>query len=573
MTAQSKIDKTQKGLLPDPQTPKSLRKLFSKKLGFSKHHVRSAVLASADNRVEKVEEKADRTEDESTAREHEVNQAREPPAINEESESELNSDIEKEISDLNDKGNEFFQKGEYDAAIRMYSEALKVLKNAGEEKEGDNISKGMRRFRTARLLVNIGAVHIRRVNYDDALSVLELSMRSSKLVPSNSIHYYRSCEVMADALENIGLVHFKKKDFEKSSDVYIDALEARKHCMELLSARFDKATMSKSKEDVKKHIEETNACKLDLANTLFYMCLLRERQGDIQRAIHSCEESINLRREVHKNLPSDSSTLNLLTTVSRLYCNDGIRRYQDALRYFHEVHRMKCEMFGRNHLEVASTLNNIAYLQMQLGDCKKCIDTSDRSIDIASNGRGLNKETCAAWTNKGDAYEKLGDRRNALSSYKTALEVQKVFLGENDLANAELYEKMADIYFKRKDLENAISLLEDAMEVKCEALGPEKSEVASNYIKLADYYEEDHDYSNSIRCHTKALRIFKHNDNKEGAAKEHNKIGGILKSVGDYNKSMEHYMQALWYSREAKLPSNDPIVADTIRNVASFQKR
>ncbi|KAL7462558.1 hypothetical protein ACHAXS_002939 [Conticribra weissflogii] len=571
MKSESKIDETRKGL-PDPRSTKSLRILFSKKLGFSKHNVHSDAIPSAEKRIVKAEDNADRT-DGTTAREQEVTQAREPPAVFEESESELDSALEKEISDLNDKGNEFFQKGEYDAALRMYSEALKMLKDAGGENEGDNISKGMRRFRTARILVNIGAVHIRRVNYDDALSALELSMRSSKLVPANSIHYYRSCEVMADALENIGLVHFKKKEFEKSSDVYIDALEARRHCMELLSARFDKAKISKSKDDLKKHIEETNMCKLDLANTLFYMCLLRERQGGIQQAIHSCEESIKLIREVHKNLPTDSSTLNLLTTISRLYCNDGIKRYQDALRYFHEVHRMKCEMLGRNHLEVASTLNNIAYLQMQLGECKKCIETSNRSIDVASNGRGLNKETCAAWTNKGDAYEKLGDRRNALASYKKALEVQKVFLGENNILNAELYEKMAGIYFKRKDLENAISLLEDSLEVKCKALGSEKSDVASTFIKLAEYYEEDHDYSNSIRCHTKALRIFKHNDDKEGAAKEHNKIGGILKSVGDYNKSMEHYMQALRYSREAKLPSNDPIVADTIRNVASFQKR
>lgn len=56
------------------------------------------------------------------------------------------------------------------------------------------------------------------------------------------------------------------------------------------------------------------------------------------------------------------------------------------------------------------------------------------------------------------------------------------------------------------------------------------------------------------------------------AAAEHNKIAGLLKRSGEPNKAMEHYMAALWHSREARLPSTDPIVADTIKHVASFQK-
>ena len=158
-----------KGAL-DPESPKpkkTLRKLFSKKLGF----------ANA---------KADRA-DQVTTRESEVEQKREPPA--DEIDGDFSTVAEKEISALHDKGNEFFGKGEYDAALRMYSEALKLLKNAsitsesGEENAKErgevHMSNGVKRFRTARLLVNIGAVHIRRDNYDDAISVLAFPGRSA----------------------------------------------------------------------------------------------------------------------------------------------------------------------------------------------------------------------------------------------------------------------------------------------------------------------------------------------------------------------------------------------------------
>ena len=252
--------------------PKSFRKLISKKLGLSKN--------------------ADRI-DSSTTRELMGDDREQPLEI--EDDNDLPAVEEREISALNDKGNDFFGKGEFDAALRMYSEALKLLKNPritmemelGSEAEED-LSKGMRRFRTARLLVNIGAVHIRRENYDDAISVLEMSMRSSKLVPKESSYYYRSCEVVADSLENIGLVFYKLKDYEESSTRYADALVARRKCIELLNEKFTKQKGPKSNESIMKYKQEVSACKLELANTLFYMSLLRERQDKIGEAIMRC---------------------------------------------------------------------------------------------------------------------------------------------------------------------------------------------------------------------------------------------------------------------------------------------
>ena len=252
--------------------PKSFRKIISKKLGLSKH--------------------ADRV-DASTSRELMGSDREQPTEIDED--CDLPAVEEREISALNDKGNDFFGKGEFDAALRMYSEALKLLKNPritmemelGSEAEED-LTKGMRRFRTARLLVNIGAVHIRRENYDEAISVLEMSMRSSKLVPTESSYYYRSCEVMADSLENIGLVFYKLKNYEESSTRYADALIARRKCIELLNEKFVKQKGPKSNESVMKYKQEVSACKLELANTLFYMALLRERQDKINEAIMRC---------------------------------------------------------------------------------------------------------------------------------------------------------------------------------------------------------------------------------------------------------------------------------------------
>ncbi|KAL3776302.1 hypothetical protein ACHAW5_002611 [Stephanodiscus triporus] len=481
-----------------------------------------------------------------------------------------------EISKFNDKGNEFFGTGEYDAALRMYSEALKLLKqpNIIMDLEGDGnelMSEAMRRIRTARCLVNIGAVHIRREDFDDAISALELSLRQTKLVMSSSSLYYRACEVKADAAENIGLVFFKQKDYEQCSVMYTDALEARRKCLDLMEAKHKKWGR-RSKDEARQYKDERNAVLLELSVTLFYTTLLLERLGDMKGAVESCEEAIRLRREVIPDSKQDPNSLNLFSTIGRLYCHESVKRHGNALGYFHEVHRMKCEISGRDHLDVVPSLNYLASIYKEIGDYKRSAILSDRAIEIATNGRGLNKQTCIAYTNLGDASKFLKDYEKAIDSYETALKTQSQLFESNDMMNAEVLEKLAEVYLLSKDNEKAIFSMEKSLYVKMKNLGPESQVLARSHSKLGDIYEAGGQHSNGINCHTRALRIFKHHDNKEMAATEHNKIATILKKSGENTKAMEHYMAALWHSREARLPSTDPIVADTIRNVAAFQQ-
>ncbi|KAL3756493.1 hypothetical protein ACHAWU_009887 [Discostella pseudostelligera] len=484
---------------------------------------------------------------------------------------------EKDITNFNDKGNEFFGRGEYDAALRMYSEALKLLKTKNSTIVMDTshgevaMPTDMRRVRTARCLVNVGVVHIRQERFDDAIHALELAMNLSKMVNSDGNQYHRALEVMADANENIGLVHFKLKNYEQSSLMYNEALIARRQGLEFMETKHRK-WRHKSKDEVQKDSDERNASMLELAKTLYYLAILRERQGNVEEALDLCEEALRLRKEAIPNAKQDPNSINLFTTIGRLYCHETVRRYSDALGYFQEVHRVKCEVAGKDHLDVVPSLNSLAFIYKELGEHKKCVVISDRAIGIATNGRGLNKEACVAFANKGDALKLLHDYDNAISSYETALRLQAKCLERKDVLNAEVREKLAEAYILSTDFDSAIDSLERSISVKRLSLSPDDVELARSYSKLGDYYVKNQEHSMGIKCHTRALRIFKHHDNKAMAATEHNKIAGILKLSGANDKAMEHYMAALWHSREASLPSTDPIVADTIKNLASFQK-
>lgn len=481
---------------------------------------------------------------------------------------------EKEISLLNDKGNEFFVRGEFNGALRMYSEALKLLKRPvvvkAESGEG-TMDTAMRRFHTARLLVNIGAVHIRRESYEDAISSLELSIRSSKLIPEKSANYYRSLEVLSDALENLGLVYYKEKDLDTSLAMYYDALDARRACLNLLEQKW-KNRLIKSKDEVRKIKEEKFACKMELSSTVQQIGLLEERRGSIGKAIERCEEAVALKKEVSPGNTLDESSLNLLNALGRLYSHRSVGWYKEALNNFEKVYKIKSDLHdGEDHIDIVPSINNIAFVHGELGNYRHCLELSLRAIDICTTGRGIKKETVAAYTNKGYALHMMGDKREALDAYKLALEFLSKCGGDADLLGISLHQKLADVYMDMGNVDEAISSIESLIEAKTDVFGGESKELALSFKDLGDCYEITNELALCIKCHTRSLRIYKHHNDKEGAAKQHNKIAGIHKKKGNKEASMDHYMAALWHSREAKLPSTDPTVADTIKNVASFQ--
>lgn len=481
---------------------------------------------------------------------------------------------EKEISLLNDKGNEFFVRGEFNGALRMYSEALKLLKKpvvVKEDPEAGTMDTPMRRFHTARVLVNIGAVHIRRECYEDAISSLELSIRSSKLIPEKSDHYYRSLEVLSDALENLGLVYYKQKDLTTSLSMYHEALGARRACLDFLEQKW-KNRLMKSKEEVRRIKEERFTCKMELASCVQQIALLEERQGNMKNAIERCEEALAIKKEVSPTDTLDEGSLTLYNALGRLYSHRSIGWYNEALTNFEKVYKVKSELHdGEDHLGIVPSINNIAYVNGELGNYRKCLSLSHRAIEICTDGRGINKETVAAYTNKGYALYNMGDYDEALSAYVDALEYLNKCGSDVDMMGINLHQKMAQAFMSMGHVDEAMESIESLIEAKTDVFGGESKELALPFKDLGDCYEMTNELHLCIKCHTRSLRLYKHHNDKEGAARQHNKIAGIHKKKGNREESIDHYMAALWHSREAKLPSTDPTVADTIKNVAAFQ--
>jgi hypothetical protein len=89
------------------------------------------------------------------------------------------------------------------------------------------------------------------------------------------------------------------------------ALQACWTCLLLIDAGRDK--------EGKGGWEERYAALLELAVTLFYTALLREKQDRIAEAVVCCEETLRARREVVPDARDDPVSFHLFATIGRLH--------------------------------------------------------------------------------------------------------------------------------------------------------------------------------------------------------------------------------------------------------------
>merc|ERR1712194_790859 len=127
---------------------------------------------------------------------------------------------DKNIIYLTKEGNEYFFKKEYEKAIETYMQALRKISSPVGNKP-DSVVKNSQYYSIqpcyhsvgSRLFLNIGAVHLKRKEFDLSMKAfntsLELALQVKKSV--DDLFCFPD-SISADAHQNIALVHLKKKN-------------------------------------------------------------------------------------------------------------------------------------------------------------------------------------------------------------------------------------------------------------------------------------------------------------------------------------------------------------------------
>jgi tetratricopeptide (TPR) repeat protein len=295
-----------------------------------------------------------------------------------------------------------------------------------------------------------------------------------------------------------------------------------------------------------------------------------KEQGHYAEAIPLAEQVLDLRRHVWgANHPDVATSLNNLA-----YLYDAQGRYGEAEPLYQQALKIRQEALGANHPVVSTSLNNLAYLYYEQGRYSEAEPLFQQALKIRQEALGENHPDVASTLNNLAAlYYEQGRHSEAEPLYQQALKILKEALGENHHNVASTLNNLAALYKAQGRYSETELFYQQALKIQQEALGTNHPNVASTLHNLAVLYDEQGRYSEAEPLFQQALKI-----QQEALGASHpavaislSSIASLYDSHGRYSEAEPLFQQALKIQQEA-LGTNHPDVAQSLNNLAALYK-
>jgi tetratricopeptide (TPR) repeat protein len=200
---------------------------------------------------------------------------------------------------------------------------------------------------------------------------------------------------------------------------------------------------------------EHNAETLELANTLSNIGYTKQQLEDLDGALEANQECLRLRRDVFGDTHEDVASA--LTHIALVLLN--LERHDIALQVFMEAYRIRKTIPIRDTSNLAFTIYNIAHI-----------------------------------------YHHQGSHDNALKFYLATAEVEKG-LGIAHLDLSITYYNIGQLFYQRGEME--------ALEIERECYGANHPTCARTLNEIGNIEMQLGNLEGMMKCYTKALRIYK----------------------------------------------------------------
>ena len=335
------------------------------------------------------------------------------------------------------------------------------------------------------------------------------------------------------------------------------------------------------------------------------------RQGNLEKAIHTAQQAIDLTKEVYgANHIEYAESLNNLAWI---YKNIDNSKAEPVFRQVLEIR--KC-VLGENHVEYATTLDTLARVYEAMGAYaraeplfRQCLERTKhevgenhwlyglylnrlgilyqkmglytsaeplirQSLEIRKNIRGENSvEYAESLNNLAMLYEKMGTYNKAEPLFRQSLEIMKTASDENDPGYATCLSNLGWLYKLMGAYSKAEPLLRQSLEIRRKELGENHQDYANSLNNLAMLYGITGAYEKAEPLHQQALEIRKHvlGERHPDYANSLNNLAMLYQEMGVYEKAEPLHQQALEI-RMSVLGERHPDYAESLNNLAELYK-
>jgi tetratricopeptide (TPR) repeat protein len=313
-----------------------------------------------------------------------------------------------------------------------------------------------------------------------------------------------STAVRANLLLTLGMLHWRRGDFEKSTL--------------FLNTALDDAAM----------LED------DYFEALCFnaLALVQTDQGRLEEAIQAYQNAIRLA----------SDQISPWNNLGQLYRKLG--RHAEALAAFQKaIEHDGSDAVGWNglgdlyhetgktdeaihaYLKALEFLPDYAHPWCGMGNVHMAEGRLDEALRAHRKAIEIDRRTIKSWLGMGEIYRMQGDKNNASMAFRTALEL--------DPRNEQGWNALGNLYYESAEYEEAIRSYQKCIELE--------DSCCQTYFKLASIYILKDLHADAIPLLLKALEL---SEDGETTAHLWNQLGDAYRHIDQYDEAMEAYRKA-----------------------------
>lgn len=369
--------------------------------------------------------------------------------------------------------------------------------------------------------------------------------------------------------------------------------------------------------------------KIDTTDMDQHIHVLEERLGeshqDVIFAIHkagdACEKtrhfsqalkyytrSLSLKKEYfHKHHPSTADTLSSIGQVTMHLGKEQTSRrsFETALMIYKQANIDRSwegyindtVQFKTNyvlHFKIGSTSSSLGGIQFQKKDYKEAMmyfkealreseeaakhastilstATDDQLGNLSLTAMRLHQADVL--NNIASVHVELGQKKEAISTYHKALNIQMTELGEDDPCVANTLHNMGTMNYRYGELQFAMKSYKQVLKMRRNLLGSEHCTISDVLLSISMVHMKENDYDRAEAILSSALRIAikGYGFSSVQSARIKDVIGTIHFRTGREDSALDFHKDALRVCKEARLDKFHPLVVLISNNIAHIK--
>jgi CHAT domain-containing protein/tetratricopeptide (TPR) repeat protein len=227
---------------------------------------------------------------------------------------------------------------------------------------------------------------------------------------------------------------------------------------------------------------------------------------------------------------------------------------------------------GPDHLNTATSLNNLATLLESMGKYTEARTLFERSLAIREAQLGPDHPSTAdSLNNLANPLRSMGLFTEARPLLERSLAIYEAQLGPDHPSTATSLSNLANLLQSMGEYTEARPLLERSLAIYEAQPGPDRPRTAISLNNLATLLESMGKYTEARPLYERSLAIYEAQlgpDHPE-TAKSLNNLASLLDSMGEYTEARPLYERSLTI-RAAQLGPNHPETASSLNNLATL---